>query len=277
MDRRQVATIAVSMVLVGILGVVVGRQTVSDDESPSTSTRESQEPGPQEEDDEAPEVTEGFFTLPPASVSERFLFQSEPVAFPDGGAGQVVVVHTGRYDQQAGLLPVVLRNNSEGPVVRPSVTGTALDENGSILGSGEDQTFHPNLLTPGTTAIGFVYFGGGFPEGTTFDLEVTATSISSSDAQFENIRDLLVDEAKVVEGDFGPRGVGFVSNPYEYPVAGPIDVAFVCLDAPGGRIIHTSSSYTSKEQAAPGERLSFQVDLFESCPVFLVGSSGFTD
>lgn len=275
MDKKVVAGIVGLFVLVGVVGVLVGRQTAPNQE-PSLSRPPDPEQEPAEEE-VAPEVEEDFFEVPRDSVAQAFLFESEPVSLPTGTAGEVDVVHTGRYDQQGGLLPVILRNNSAEPVIRPSVTGTALDEDGSILGSGEDQTFHPNLLLPEATAIGYVYFGGGFPKGTTFDLEVDATPVSSSDAEFENIRDLVVDEAKVVEADFGPRGVGFVSNPYDYPIEGPIDVRFACFDTPDGPIMHMPSSFTGKEQAGPGERLSFQVDLFEPCPVFLVGSSGFTE
>ncbi|MGI8774088.1 MAG: hypothetical protein ACR2KQ_03570 [Actinomycetota bacterium] len=275
MDKRAIAAIAGLVVLVGVVGVVVGRQSASEGAGPSSNAAEDEEA--ESSTEQAPVVEEDFFEVPPDDITEAFLFQSEPVSFPTGDSGEVDVVHTGRYDQQAGLLPVVLRNNSAETVVRPTVTGTALDEDGSILGSGEDQTFHPNLLGPGATAIGYVYFGAGFPKGTTFELDVDATSVSSSDSQFENIRDLVVDEARIVEGDFGPRAVGFVLNPYDYPVAGPIDVGFACLDAADGRVTHMPSSFTSKEQAGPGERLSFQVDLFDPCPVFLVGSSGFTD
>lgn len=275
MDKKAVAGVVGLVVIVGVLGVVVGRQMAPDKEGAPSVSEDTETESPEEE--APPVVEEDFFEVPPDSTTQAFLFQSEPVSFPPGNAGDVEVVHTGRYDQQAGLLPVALRNNSDETVIRPSVTGTALDEEGSILGSGEDQTFHPNLLTPGTISIGYVYFGGGFPKGTTFDLDVVATAISSSDAQFENIRDLVVDEAQMVEGNFGPRGVGFVSNPYDYPIAGPIDVRFACLDAPEGRITHMPSSFTGKDRADPGERLSFQVDLFDPCPIFLVGSSGFTD
>lgn len=274
MDKKVVAGVVALVALVGLLGIVVGRQTASNEEitPPAAEDRES-ESSPRK----APAVTEDFFEVPPNPVTQAFLFQSEPVSFPTGSAGEVVVVDTGRYDQQAGLLPVVLRNNTEEPVIRPTVTGTALDGSGSILGSGEDQILHPNMLVPGASAIGYVYFGGEFPKGTTFELDVEATPVSSSDAQFENIRDLVVDEAKVVEGDFGPRGVGFVSNPYDYPVTGPIGVRFACLEAAGGLITHMPSSFTGKDRAAPGERLSFQVDLLDHCPIFLVGSSGFVD
>lgn len=275
MDKKVVAGIVGVIILVGVVGVLVGRQTAPEQQtSSSRSPEREQEPA---EEEVAPEVEESFFELPPDSVVQEFLFASESVSFPTGRAGEVDVVHTGRYDQQAGLLPVVVRNNSAEPVIRPSVTGTALDEDGSILGSGEDQTFHPNLLLPDAIGIGYVYFGGSFPKGTTFDLEVTATPVSSFDAEFENIRDLVVDEARVVEGDFGPRGVGFVSNPYDYSIQGPIDVRFACFDAPDNPLAHMPSSFAGKDQAGPGERLSFQVDLFEPCPVFLVGSSGFTE
>lgn len=274
MNRWVMAAVAIVLVVSGVgIGLAVG----GGDQEETTPPKPENEPTA--ETDESPReepAVEAFFEIPPASITSKFLFAPDQIDLPQGSATAIEVVKEGTYDQQNQVLPIVLRNNSDEAVVRPTVTGTAQSDKGKLLASGEDQTFHPNLLLPGEVAFGYVYFGASLPQGTNFELKVGATPVSSSDAQFENIRDLIVQKADIVAGDFSNRGVGFIKNPYDYAVAGPIDVSYACFST-DGQLLNQGSGFTNQDRAQPGERLAFQIDLFEECPVFMAGASGFTE
>jgi hypothetical protein len=143
---------------------------------------------------------------------------------------------------------------------------------GKLIASGGDQGFKPNLVGPGEYAIGYVYFDGvELPGHAAYEFDVSATD--ANDDQFESIRDLAVSEAEFL----GDRIVGFLQNNHDETVTGPMGVSVVCLDAEGALLSH-HQSYTDKEEAAPGETVPFQVDLFgaSDCNNFLVAASGYS-
>jgi len=141
-----------------------------------------------------------------------------------------------------------------------------------LVASGSDQGFKPNVVPPGEIAIGYVYFGydSNLPKGWTVEFQTSGTPTAKT--RFENIRDLDVVEYNQI----GKKIVGSLSNPHSEPVTGPIGVNLTCFDKDGRPLSH-HSDFAEPDTLAPGDKTSFQIELFNSpCPVFLFGGSSFT-
>ena len=187
---------------------------------------------------------------------------------PAGELGVSSVVAVGA--STGSSLPVVLRNNTVEDVIRMTVSAVARDANGNMLGTGGDQGFKPNLVRPGEVTLGYVYFGFDLPADATFEFEVDAQP--AGEARYENIRDLDVMEQSFI----ADRIVGMLYNSHDEHVSGPVGVYAMCFDDEGVLLRHYHA-YTDKEEAAPGDSVPFQVNVRESCPIFLVAAYGFAD
>jgi hypothetical protein len=195
---------------------------------------------------------------------------------PAGKPGRLAVVAYGPYQQELSI-PVVVRNNTQRTVVRISVSGTASAPGGRLLATGKDQSLHPNVVKPGEIAFGYVYFNGvHLPASARFAFRATSTAPDA--VQFENIRDLVVAESHRVQD----RVLGTLRNGYPVRVTGPISAMVACFSA-AGKLLYTAQGYTDQDQVAVKGTLPFQVDATPpygssglSCPVYLVGASGFS-
>ena len=219
----------------------------------------------------APTATPTGISVQPADArASAYIGGNASPPLPAGELGVSTVVAFGSYTGSS--LPVVLRNNTGEDVIRMTISAVVRDAGGNMLGTGGDQGFKPNLVRPGEIALGHVYFGGiDLPTDATFEFEVDATP--SSEARFENIRDLDVVEQSFVEN----RIVGILQNSHDEHVSGPIGVVAACFDTEGVLFGYFPHNYTDKDEADPGDTVPFQVDVHGSCPVFLVAAYGFAD
>ncbi len=185
-----------------------------------------------------------------------------------GEEGEIAVIATGPYD--GNILPLVVRNNTDGDVIRITATASARNPSNQLIASGGDQLFHPNLVRPGEVAFGYIYFDGiDLPEDTTYDFDIDAKA--ATDDRFENRRDLEVVEASNIEN----RLVGVLKNPYDATLMGPIGTDAVCFDEQGNLLTHTGS-FADQDEVGSDETLDFQINRFGGgpCPLFLVAGSG---
>lgn len=203
------------------------------------------------------------------SNSSYLLLDGSPL-IPDGSPGQLAVVLIGSPD--GGSVPVIVRNRTSEAVSFTVVSGTARDSSGSLVGSGESQGFEPAIIGPGEWAIGYVYFGwDDLPADATFDLAATGQPV---DEYFIELN-ATVEEFNRTQGSFGEAIVGIAKNTHDVEINGPVSVMVGCFSADGDRLISTYSAYTDGEGIAPGGTSSFSVDLFDDCPVFALGVSGY--
>jgi hypothetical protein len=277
MKARVPAALALGVLAIGFaIGFLVGNAgdgtpTAIASPTVSTSTGSVAEASPEETSSPTPEASPSATSVVPDVSNSRFLLIKGNVQLPDGDDGLSLIL-SGKLDR-SGSVPVIVRNNTEEALIRIAVQGTA-KSSGKLVGTGADQGLHPNLVMPGEFAFGYVYFESTkFPANTKYAFTVNAES--ADEASFETILDVVVTRAELVPGNFGDNVVGFVRNPYDTDVGGPIDVSLICMNDSGELTGH-EGSFTNKDGAAPGEKLSFRIDVFEDCPNFIVGSSGFS-
>ncbi len=129
-------------------------------------------------------------------------------------------------------------------------------------------------MKPGEIAFGYVYFNDAkLPANARFRFNLTSTG-----AQFENIRDLIVIESHRVQDSI----LGTLRNGYPVKVTGPIGVMVACFSS-AGKLLYTPDDYTDQDQVAAKQTLPFQVDTTPpygstglKCPAYLVAGSGYT-
>ena len=102
--------------------------------------------------------------VPADARASNFIGGNESPILPVGEKGVLSVIVIGKYD--GATLPIVVRNNTDEPVIRISVSAEALSEEGDLLGVGKDQMFSPNLVYPGEISLGYIFFESipSFPE-----------------------------------------------------------------------------------------------------------------
>ena len=79
-----------------------------------------------------------------------------PDDLPAGDSGLVVIAQGQPSD--FGVIPVVVRNNTDGPVYNLEISATARDAAGSVLGTGSGRDIVPALVPPGSIAFGRILF-----------------------------------------------------------------------------------------------------------------------
>ena len=264
-DERQPARLHLASALVGgVIGALVAGLTVwalVGNDSSESQTRV--------------EPPSHVVTISSPDVSQTLGEPVELTSFgapelPEGESGQVSIVARGRFDRLSGIMPLILRNNTDGSLTRLTVSADARNPAGNLIASGEDQGFTPNLVPPGGLALGYAYFGDAdLPAGTKVSFE---TGGSPADNPTESIRDLELAEVSLIGG----RIVGAVRNQGDTEVAGPIGMSFMCFASDGG-ILQYEYTFANKDQLPAGGSATFGLDLLgDKCPAFLAGASGFT-
>ncbi|MBI5962406.1 MAG: hypothetical protein HY863_02930 [Chloroflexi bacterium] len=218
--------------------------------------------------------TATFSSLEPADArASKYIGGNESPNFPQGESGKISVVAFGKFKYSS--IPIVIRNNTSEDVIRVKVLGIAKSVEGTMLASGGDQGFYPNIVRPGEIALGYVYFGSdiNLPEDVKYEFEASAKPKNPDTTKFENIRDLEIFEANLVDR----RIIGLLKNTYSEMVHGPISVNVFCFDT-DGNILSDNSDFTDKDQVLFDETIPFQVDLGNNqCPVYLITASGYID
>jgi hypothetical protein len=142
-------------------------------------------------------------------------------------AGEVSVIANGALEN--GQMPLVIRNNTDEPVVGSVVKVEFRDAAGSLLGVGDTDGGHqmkPYRLEQGEVGLGFVYIEGDIPG----DAQVTF------EATYENppgmMDDFSVDLQFPEVTWLGDRIVGTAVNPSDQTVGGTY-MNFVCFGNDG--------------------------------------------
>jgi hypothetical protein len=198
-----------------------------------------------------------------------YLFGPGVELLPAGTSGEVEVVLQGVYD--GNILPLIVRNNTDEPIGRVQVTGSARSAAGDLIAAGGDQGFNPSRVEPGSYALGYLYFdGAALPADATFEFNVSYSAPESG--SFSSI-DMTVIEATFL----GDRIVGTLQNNHDVEMSGPIDVSIICLDA-GGAILGHEQGFTDQDTVPAGESIPFQVSFFGGidCTYFALASSGYS-
>jgi len=190
-----------------------------------------------------------------------------------GEPGKLTVVLAGKYNGYS--IPVIIRNYTPNDYIRVEVTGSAYSPDDTLIATGGGQFSNPNLIHPGEITMTHIYLGSDIelPENTKFEYEVTGVASWSENASHENIRDLMITEHNLIS----KRIVGFLENPYDVTVTGPISVSIYCFNE-NDQLTDFYDTYTDKDTAGPDETIPFQVDIdSDQCAKYLIGASGFTD
>lgn len=185
---------------------------------------------------------------------------------PQGEPGLVVVLAgpPGNF----GVVPIVIRNNTDEPVFDIELSATARDAAGNILGTARGDDIVPDSVPPGGLAIGRVLFRDTPLENATLDYV-----LSGGDAPgflFVN-RDLEIVEHNLVGGNV----VGLALNNHDSAL-NLIEVVVMCFD---DQSVPTTvrSDFTDQDRVEAGAELPFSVDLLgdeAKCNRYLLAGNG---
>lgn len=246
-----------------------GENSKSDDgsgSSPETATAAAPTSGKTEEStttSTAPAPVEP--AAPDASAYVVGFGDLSTLAFPAGEPGELSIVSTGAQNELNDAVTIIVRNNTSEPIGQIEATGTARDDTGALVGSGSSQGFKPVVVAPGEIAYGYVYFDGGFAEGSTFEFDVAGEEV---DTYF---RPITITEIN----NTGEAIIGGVSNDNGVDVTGPISVDVLCFAA-DGTTIGPRGGYAEQSELADGATGSFSINLLgRECPIGLAAASGY--
>lgn len=187
------------------------------------------------------------------------------LSLPEGDPGELTIISTGAQDELSDAVTIIVRNNTSDPIGQIEATGTARDAAGALVGSGSSQGFKPVVVAPGEIAYGYVYFDGGFPEGSTFEFDVAGEEVGTY------FRPMTITEINHT----GDAIIGGVSNDTGVDVTGPISVDVLCFAA-DGTTIGPRGGYAEQDDLADGANGSFSISLHgNECPIGLAAASGY--
>lgn len=110
-----------------------------------------------------------------------------------------------------------------------------------------------------------MYFDGGFPEGSTFEIDVAGEEVGTY------FRPITITEIS----NTGDAIIGGVSNDTGVDVNGPISAALLCFAA-DGTTIGPKIGFAEQFDLADGATGSFSISLYgNECPIGLAAASGF--
>jgi len=235
--------------------------------SESTSTSPDGESTTPSETEEATTTTPAPAepAVPDASPYVTGFGELSALSLPPGDPGVLTIISTGAQDELNDSVTVIVRNNTSEPIGNIEATGTARDAGGALVGSGSSQGFKPVVVAPGEIAYGYVYFDGGFPEGSTFDIDVAGEDVGTY------FRPITITEIN----NTGDAIIGGLSNDTEVEVTGPISVQVLCFAA-DGTTIGSHGGYAEQDDLASGATGSFSISLYgDECPIGLAAASGY--
>jgi len=193
-----------------------------------------------------------------------------PDDLPGGEPGLTVV--TAGSASTFGVVPIVIRNNSDDPVYDIELSATARDEAGSVLGTGSGDDIVPSYLPPGGLAIGRVLFGDTPLDGATIEYLIAADE--GSGFLFRR-RDLTVIEQNWV----GESVAGVMVNTHE--TALDLTKAVVMCFDDNYTPTDVRVEFTDQDRVEAGAELPFAVDMRADATVcgryLIVGSGWATD
>lgn len=183
---------------------------------------------------------------------------------PQGAPGLVVVL--AGPASTFGVVPIVIRNNTDAPVFDIELSATARDEAGNVLGTGPGRDITPSYVPPGGLAIGRVLFGETPMEGATIEYRLTADNELDSSR-----RDLEVVNHSVTGGNV----VGELLNRRDSALDS-VKVVVVCVDSTGVPVA-AHFDFTDQDRVESAAVLPFSVDLLgdeADCGRYLLAATG---
>lgn len=265
MTKRGWGSVGIVVVLAAMVGVGCSSGSkVRSDSGPAVESSTTTKAG------EEKESTTTVADASPATSSALAI--SGTVTIPDGEAGKLSIVLTGKPEAQRGTVPVVVRNRTSDSVYSIEVNGTARSADGALVGSGSSQGVTPSEVGPGEWAFGYVYFDSDLPTDASFDL----TATGSTDSGFLASVDGTIAEYNVAPGSYGTDVIGIVSNDTDAEISGPVSVDLMCFDGAGTAPVSTSGSYTDGDSIPAGGTSSFSLSLPDNCANFALGASGYS-
>lgn len=189
-----------------------------------------------------------------------------PGDIPQGDPGLGVVL-TGP-PSMFGVVPVVIRNNTDAPVYDLEISASARDAAGSILGTASGIDIVPSYIPPGGLAIGSVLFSDTPLDGASVDYRVTG---HDSPGFIIVTGDLEIIESNLV----GRSIVGLAMN--NQPKALDLTKLVVMCFDDDGLPTTIQSGYTDQRRVESGAELPFSVDLLGNealCGRYLIAGGG---
>jgi hypothetical protein len=277
---RQIRHSIVTAAAIAMLASACGGTDTTEDTEPGvdaegTTEEEADETADDEDveddatDDDA--VDEAVDISGPQAYTS-LLVQGEPALTAGGDAVALTLGPALR-----GSVPFLVYNGTDGPVSRIEVSGTAVDGDGTALGSGRSQGIEPNVIPPDGFGFGIVFVGADdLPVDATIDSP--AIDYTTGLGDFENIVTIDVTDLTPIESDFDDF-TGTITNPHDIEVTGPISIGLACLDD-AGRLTGVFSTFADRDNIEPGGTSTFTISLYGddvACDGYLVGASGYTE
>lgn len=205
-----------------------------------------------------------------AGTTSKYVHVEGDIEIPQGGDGTLAVVLIGKPN--GSEVPVVIRNDTDEALQDLTVSGTARDGSGALIGSGSTEDLVPSIIQPGEWGFGSVSFGASdLPADAAFDLEADGSPYDPTDI---GDVDLETQEVRQTSGENGGQIVGILKNTSDAKVLGPISVLAICFD--GDEPVATVTGYTDIDDVEAGGTTPFSLDLFDTgCPAFAIGGSGY--
>lgn len=189
-----------------------------------------------------------------------------PDDLPQGDPGLVVVL--AGPPNAFGVVPIVIRNNTDTPAYDIELSATARDAVGSILGTARGDDVTPSYVPPGGIAVGRLLFQNTPLDGAILEYNITSTE----DPGFIfTRRDLVIMEHQLVNGNV----VGLSVNNHSTALT-LTKVIVMCFD---DDLIPSAvrSDFTDQDRTEAGAELPFSVDLLgdeAKCTRYLIAGSG---
>ncbi len=231
--------------------------SADDEETPSPTNQPAPSVSPRQTDTPEPEFDTTIF------VTGNNM---SPDDLPGGEPGLTVV--TAGPSSTFGVLPIVIRNNTDTPVYDIDLSATARDEAGSVLGTGSGDDIVPTYVPPGGLAIGRVLFGDTPLDDAAIEYLITADE--GAGGLFSR-RDMTVIEHNWV----GESVAGVLFNPHDTAldltktVVMCFDDAYIPTDV---RV-----EFTDQDRVEAGAELPFSVGMraeATECGRYLIVGSG---
>jgi hypothetical protein len=206
-------------------------------------------------------------TVAVAPGDNDHLFTFGEINIPVGQPDVVAIVMQGDINE-FGSIPMIVRNNTGETVSGVSVSGTARDSAGTLVGTGQSLSFDPETLEAGDWSMGRFGFDVDSLSGDeTFEFTV---DFNEGPPSFMADVELTVVEVNLIED----RIVGTVSNPSTSESSGLSSVTVACFV--DGQLVDVRDGFTDVDEIAPGATASFTVDLFSTpCENFAMSAAGF--
>jgi hypothetical protein len=211
-----------------------------------------------------------------AVISPLMAGNAHPVVpIPANAALNVDLVFVGTpiVNDGSTSVPVEVWNGTSKTVNDLDVSGAAKNATGTVIGSGDSQDIEPQNLSPGQVAFGMVYFETTVPTGSNLSSLVPSYHMGTS----TYFLDVKTGQANYVPGQFGDDAItGDVTNQNPGTVTGPVSTVAYCFSAAGALLSVTGGFTSGSNDLAAGASGGYSDTLYDqSCPTFLVGSSGF--